>query len=39
MPKDQSVKKYNVGDNVRVNGWPMGDGVVLMTSIEVVYGR
>jgi hypothetical protein len=39
MPKDQTVKKYNVGDNVRVSGWPMGDDVLLMTNIEVIYGR
>lgn len=39
MPKDQSVKQYNLGDNLRINGWPMGDGVLLATNIEVVYGR
>jgi hypothetical protein len=39
MPKDQSIKQYNVGDNLRINGWPMGDGVLLATSIEIVYGR
>ena len=39
MPKDQSVRKFNVGDNVRVVGWPMGDGVMLTTSVEVVYSR
>src|SRR5262249_18131818 len=37
MAKDQSVKKYNLGDNVHVQGWPMGDGVMLATVIEVVY--
>jgi hypothetical protein len=39
MPKNQSVKMYNVGDNVRVKGWPMGDGVMLATGIEVVYNK
>ncbi|MCC6178296.1 MAG: hypothetical protein IT305_23580 [Chloroflexi bacterium] len=34
MPKDQSVKEYNIGDSIRVRGWPMGDGVVLATAIE-----
>ncbi len=39
MPKNQSIRKYNLGDNVRVKGWPMGDGVMLATSIEVVYDK
>ena len=39
MPKDQSVRMYNVGDNVRVRGWPMADGVMLATGIEVVYNK
>lgn len=39
MPKDQSVRMYNVGDNVRVKGWPMGTGVLLATTIEVVYDK
>lgn len=37
MPKDQSVRQYNVGDDVRVKGWPMGEGVLLATAIEVIY--
>ena len=39
MPRDQSVRMYNVGDNVRVRGWPMGEGVMLATLIEVVYNK
>jgi hypothetical protein len=39
MPRNQSVRMYNVGDNVRVRGWPMGDGVLLATAIEVVYNK
>lgn len=39
MPKDQSVKMFNVGDNVRARGWPMGDDVVFATGVEVVYQR
>lgn len=39
MPRDQSVKMYNVGDNVRVKGWPMGEGVMLATGIEVLYNK
>ena len=39
MPRNQSVRMYNVGDNVRVRGWPMGEGVMLATLIEVVYNK
>lgn len=39
MPRNQSVRLYNLGDNVRVKGWPMGDGVLLATTIEVVYNK
>jgi hypothetical protein len=39
MPRNQSVKTFNVGDNVRVTGWPMGDGVMLATGVEVVYNK
>ena len=39
MPKDQSVRMYNVGDNVRVRGWPMGADVILTTGIQVVYSK
>jgi hypothetical protein len=39
MPRNQSVKTFNVGDNVRVVGWPMGDGVMLATAVEVVYNK
>jgi hypothetical protein len=39
MPKNQSIRKYNLGDNVRVKGWPMGDGVMLATTIDVVYDK
>ena len=33
------MRMYNVGDNVRVRGWPMGQGVLLATGIEVVYNK
>ena len=39
MPRNQSVKTINVGDNVRARGWPMGDGVMLATGVEVVYNK
>ncbi|MCC7368288.1 MAG: hypothetical protein IT306_07695 [Chloroflexi bacterium] len=39
MPRNQSVKTFNVGDNVRARGWPMGDGVMLATGVEVVYNK
>jgi hypothetical protein len=39
MPRNQSIRKFNLGDNVRVKGWPMGDDVMLATTIEVVYGK
>ena len=39
MPKDQSVRMYNVGDNVRVRGWPMGTDVILATGIQVIYTK
>jgi hypothetical protein len=39
MPRNQSVKAFNVGDNVRVMGWPMGDGVMLATAVEVIYNK
>ena len=39
MPRNQSVRLYNVGDNVRVRGWPMGSDVLLATSIEVIYNK
>jgi hypothetical protein len=39
MPRNQSVKTFNVGDNVRVKGWPMGDGVMLATGVEVIYNK
>ena len=39
MPRNQSVRMYNVGDNVRVRGWPLGDGALLTTGIEVVYNK
>ena len=39
MPRNQSVRMYNIGDNVRVKGWPMGTGVMLATTIEVVYNK
>jgi hypothetical protein len=39
MPRNQSVRTFNVGDNVRVIGWPMGEGVMLATGVEVVYNR
>jgi hypothetical protein len=39
MPKNQSIKTVNLGDNVRIKGWPMGDGVMLATAVEVVYNK
>lgn len=39
MPWNQSVRMYNLGDNVRVRGWPMGDGVMFATGIEVTNSR
>ncbi len=39
MPRNQSVKTFNLGDDVRVQGWPMGDGVMLATVIEIVYDK
>jgi hypothetical protein len=39
MPRNQSVKTFNVGDDVRVQGWPMGDGVMLATAVQVVYNN
>ena len=39
MPRDQSVRLYNVGDNVRIKGWPLGPGALLATKIEVVYDK
>jgi hypothetical protein len=39
MPRNQSVKTINLGDNVRAKGWPMGDGVMLATGVEVVYNK
>jgi hypothetical protein len=39
MPRNQSIKTVNLGDNVRVKGWPMGDGVMLATGVEVVYNK
>jgi hypothetical protein len=39
MPRNQSVRLYNVGDNVRIKGWPMGDDVLLATVIEVIYNK
>ena len=39
MPWNQSVRIYNLGDSVRVRGWPMGDGVMFATGIEVVSNR
>jgi hypothetical protein len=39
MPRNQSVRTFNVGDNVRVVGWPMGDGVMFVTAVEVVYNK
>lgn len=39
MPRNQSVRMYNIGDNVRVKGWPLGEGVLLATGIEVLYDK
>jgi hypothetical protein len=39
MPRNQSIRAINVGDNVRAKGWPMGDGVMLATGVEVVYNK
>jgi hypothetical protein len=39
MPRDQSVRLYNVGDDVRIKGWPLGPGALLATKIEVVYNQ
>jgi hypothetical protein len=39
MPRNQSVKTFNLGDNVRAIGWPMGNESMLATSIEVVYNK
>jgi hypothetical protein len=39
MPKNQSIKTINLGDNVRAKGWPMGDGVMFATGVEVVNNK
>jgi hypothetical protein len=39
MPRNQPVRMYNVGDNVRARGWPMGDGLMLSTELEVIYDK
>lgn len=39
MPRTQAVKTFNIGDVVRVRGWPMGDDVMWATSLEQAPGR
>ena len=39
IPREQSVRMYNIGDNVRVRGWPMGSDVMLATVIEVISNK
>jgi hypothetical protein len=39
MPRDQTVNSYTLGDNVRARGWPMGDGVMLLSSVEVLTNK
>ena len=36
LPRNQVVRSINLGDTVRVRGWPMGDDVMLAMSIEAV---
>ncbi|HYU18770.1 MAG TPA: hypothetical protein VEQ11_08740 [Chloroflexota bacterium] len=39
MPKTQVVKTFNMGDTVRVRGWPLSDDVMLASSVEIVPPR